>query len=366
MRSGIDKTAFMWMWPVKGSSNVRAVGYDRRKKELGIRFNSSPQKYIYSDVPISIYKELVQAPSRGKYVHQHIKGYYPYRRKDYTGEEFAWEEEMPSKSQKQQRYFGWLYAKKKSGDTSGLSPKDIKTMESMSKDQIRDYAATKHKKLPVVVKKAGFLNFMGKMTGYHDMKRLSQMSGVPENQVFNLYQSYMFPNSMLYSYDDAANDIKELSKRWGEYDAARAPLLQTRKGSPEEKAFLGKNQKLLDDMAYGLDAYGKELSNKYRAIKAGELTPTTKTAGIITSLQQAASNPLVKHVGGGALMGTTLGALYYGAMGPEFQTTTQRMRNGAVRGTIGGATLGGLYHIGRMKYHMPRFKDLVANRVPRA
>lgn len=153
MRSGIDKTAFMWMWPVKGSSNVRAVGYDRRKKELGIRFNSSPQKYIYSDVPISIYKELVQAPSRGKYVHQHIKGYYPYRRKDYTGEEFAWEEEMPSKSQKQQRYFGWLYAKKKSGDTSGMSPKDIKTMESMSKEQIRDFAATKRKGLPTVLKK---------------------------------------------------------------------------------------------------------------------------------------------------------------------------------------------------------------------
>jgi len=159
----------MWMWPVKGSSNVRAVGYDRRKKELGIRFNSSPQKYIYSDVPISIYKDLVQAPSRGKFVHQHIKGYYPYRRKDYAGEEFAWEEEMPSKSQKQQRYFGWLYSKKKSGDTSGMSPKDIKTMESMSKEQIRDFAATKRKNLPVVLKKESAYTGLYQHTGERKM-----------------------------------------------------------------------------------------------------------------------------------------------------------------------------------------------------
>ena len=123
----------MWMWPVFGSSNVRAVGYDRKKEELGIRFKSSPQRYMYSDVPISVYKGLMAAPSRGKYVHQHIKGNYPYRKKDYESSEYDEEGAMPSRSLKQQRYFGWLYSKVKSGDTKGLSERDKKVLSNMSK-----------------------------------------------------------------------------------------------------------------------------------------------------------------------------------------------------------------------------------------
>lgn len=59
---------------------------------------------------------------------------------------------MPAKSKQQQKFFGWLYSKKKSGDTSGMSEDDIKTMEGMSTEQIRDFAATKRKGLPKVVK----------------------------------------------------------------------------------------------------------------------------------------------------------------------------------------------------------------------
>lgn len=236
------KTAFMWMWPVKGSSNVRSVGYDRKREELGIRFKSSPQRYIYSDVPINVYKELIAAPSRGKYVHQNIKGVYPYRRKDYTGDDFAGEDIMPSTSQKQQRYFGWLYSKKKSGDTSGLSERDKRTLDSMSKDQIRDFAATKRKGLPVTISKA---------------------------------------------------------------------------------------------------------------------------AGIVDALKELGRSDIVRHIGGGALIGAPIGAAWHGAMGSEFKSTKDRLIDGAMRGVIGGSALGAGYHLGRKYYNMPRFRDLVGNRVPR-
>lgn len=437
--------SYIRMKRIPDSSNVRSAGYSKRNQELAVRYKSTPQRYFYSDVPYTVYKELMEAPSKGKYLYQNVKGYYPYVKDNYTGDEFAQEETMPAKSQAQQRYFGWLYSKKKSGDTSGLSDKDKKTMNDMSKDQIRDYAATKRKGLPTIIKKevekkaysyqssgqytisssgkkdwkrlskqvrsnknfpgmfvhnsifpprevahkyfdpkkydieygdngtwikpktiekkSGLLNFAGKAAGYHDINRLSKMTGVDKNRVYNMYHTYRFPNSMLYSYEDAAKDIGELDKLWSTYDTARAPLLKTRPNSAEEAEFLKVNQKTLDALAESIDTYAKGLNSKYTKIKGGEQMP--KTASLMDTLKSIGQNQFIKHVGGGALMGIPLGAAYYGAMGSEHTPLKDRMLDGAERGAIGGAALGTLYHIGRKYYGMPRFKDLVSNRVPR-
>lgn len=145
--------SYIRMKRIVGSSNVQSVGYSKRNEEMAVRFKSTPQRYLYSGVPLSVYEDMLVAPSKGKYMHQNVKGYYPYRREDYTSDKYNQEGTMPAVSRKQQQYFGWLHSKVKSGDTTGMSEKDIKTMNSMSPEQIRAYAATKHKGLPVVIKK---------------------------------------------------------------------------------------------------------------------------------------------------------------------------------------------------------------------
>lgn len=60
------------------SSNVVAIGYKEQKKELFITFKNG--SYVYTEVPKSEFEGLLSAPSKGKYIHQHIKGYYPYSR----------------------------------------------------------------------------------------------------------------------------------------------------------------------------------------------------------------------------------------------------------------------------------------------
>lgn len=64
----------MQMVPVC-SSNLASVGY-----EAGILYISfhSGGTYWYRNVPERVYRELMSAPSHGKYFHAHIKGVYPY------------------------------------------------------------------------------------------------------------------------------------------------------------------------------------------------------------------------------------------------------------------------------------------------
>lgn len=57
--------------PVK-SSNLRSVGYDPESKTLEIEFNNS-SIYQYHNVPDSVYKELMNAESHGKYLDVNIK-----------------------------------------------------------------------------------------------------------------------------------------------------------------------------------------------------------------------------------------------------------------------------------------------------
>lgn len=73
---------------------------------------------------------------------------------------------MPAKSKAQQRYFGMLYSKAKSGDLSGLSDKDKKKVKDMGIDKIREYAKTRHTSLPNKVKSAKVAGMIQKVAGY--------------------------------------------------------------------------------------------------------------------------------------------------------------------------------------------------------
>lgn len=61
------------------SSNLAAVGYDPRNRELFIRFHNGGL-YAYFDVPESEYHGLVSAISKGGYHYRNIRNRYRYRR----------------------------------------------------------------------------------------------------------------------------------------------------------------------------------------------------------------------------------------------------------------------------------------------
>lgn len=61
------------------SSNIAEVGYDDDTSTLGILFNSG-LLYYYSDVPKTVYEELLNAGSVGRYFNQNIRGVYNFNR----------------------------------------------------------------------------------------------------------------------------------------------------------------------------------------------------------------------------------------------------------------------------------------------
>ena len=66
----------MNMIPV-ASSNIYSVGYD--DDILYVRFHSGGL-YAYFGVPEYVYSNMLHAPSKGKYLHAHVKGHYRYQR----------------------------------------------------------------------------------------------------------------------------------------------------------------------------------------------------------------------------------------------------------------------------------------------
>lgn len=60
------------------SSNLRSVGYDEEAGTLEIEFHSGGV-YEYYGVPEERFRELLQADSRGRYFHDHIRTEYEYR-----------------------------------------------------------------------------------------------------------------------------------------------------------------------------------------------------------------------------------------------------------------------------------------------
>lgn len=66
----------MKMIPVS-SSNISSIGYENG--ELYIQFHSGGT-YVYTNVPESVYNNLMSAGSHGKYFAANIKNVYPYRK----------------------------------------------------------------------------------------------------------------------------------------------------------------------------------------------------------------------------------------------------------------------------------------------
>ena len=61
------------------SSDLKAVDFDEWSATLTIEFHSGGV-YEYYGVPFSVYSELLNARSHGKYFRAHIKDRYRYRR----------------------------------------------------------------------------------------------------------------------------------------------------------------------------------------------------------------------------------------------------------------------------------------------
>jgi KTSC domain len=59
------------------SSNIREIGYDSDNQILELEFNDG-SVYQYSGVPANEYEGIMNADSKGKYLHANIKNRYPY------------------------------------------------------------------------------------------------------------------------------------------------------------------------------------------------------------------------------------------------------------------------------------------------
>ena len=58
------------------SSMIHAAGYDRKTRTLEVIFNSG-RTYCYENVPVSVYKGLMDANSKGQYMRYNIIDMYP-------------------------------------------------------------------------------------------------------------------------------------------------------------------------------------------------------------------------------------------------------------------------------------------------
>ena len=61
------------------SSNLKSAGYDPESQVLEVEF-SSGSVYQYTDVPASVYRELLDADSKGSYFNAHIRVAYSFTR----------------------------------------------------------------------------------------------------------------------------------------------------------------------------------------------------------------------------------------------------------------------------------------------
>ena len=63
----------MYKFTNVNSSAISKVGYDKENERLTVVFNHGAE-YEYSHIPEQEYKNLVSAPSVGRYYNQHIRG----------------------------------------------------------------------------------------------------------------------------------------------------------------------------------------------------------------------------------------------------------------------------------------------------
>lgn len=61
------------------SSNIAAIGYDEASQTLEVEFISGGV-YQYYNVGAALFDQLMQAPSKGQFLHAYIQNAYPYSR----------------------------------------------------------------------------------------------------------------------------------------------------------------------------------------------------------------------------------------------------------------------------------------------
>ena len=62
-----------------GSSTIASIGYDESSETLEVEF-ASGAVYQYFNVGAALHEALMQAPSKGQFLHVNIKNAYPYSR----------------------------------------------------------------------------------------------------------------------------------------------------------------------------------------------------------------------------------------------------------------------------------------------
>jgi hypothetical protein len=60
------------------STTLATVAYDEARELLQLEF-CSRAVYLYFGVPVAIHQALLDAPSKGRYFNQSIRGRFPYR-----------------------------------------------------------------------------------------------------------------------------------------------------------------------------------------------------------------------------------------------------------------------------------------------
>jgi hypothetical protein len=68
--------------PSVASSLIRSVGYDFLGSILEIEMGEPSRLYTFYDVPFSVYEELLEAPSKGRYFNDFIRDFYAYEPTD--------------------------------------------------------------------------------------------------------------------------------------------------------------------------------------------------------------------------------------------------------------------------------------------
>jgi len=61
------------------SSSIASIGYDMGQRVLEVEFEHGGV-YQYAGVPPSVYTAFVNAPSKGRYFHRSVRGFYSYTR----------------------------------------------------------------------------------------------------------------------------------------------------------------------------------------------------------------------------------------------------------------------------------------------
>jgi len=69
----------MLKWQPVASSNIDSIAYDDEQSELHVKFNSGAE-YVYLGVSASVFDSFMDAPSKGRYLNEAIKGRYEYYR----------------------------------------------------------------------------------------------------------------------------------------------------------------------------------------------------------------------------------------------------------------------------------------------